>query len=119
MYYLLVAVAAAVALPSGGEKLEPVAQAGLPHAQLTDYDARRIDYKARQWREDLNEETRLHVGLYDSLEACKSARADLRLELRDSDIADRMRSNCFESRTDAETRTADSPDGETSQGDSE
>ncbi|PJK28191.1 hypothetical protein [Minwuia thermotolerans] len=106
MYYLLIAVAATVVLPTTGEKLETVTSDGLPHAVLTDYDERRIAYKAREWSDDLGEETRLHVGVFDNLESCKSYRADLRLALRDAKLADRIRSNCFESRPEVETRTA-------------
>lgn len=116
MYYLLAVVAASVSLPVDGEKLNQVAADGLPAAELTAYDERRIDYNVRQWEGELNEEAQVHIGIFETLEECKSFRGSLRIALREADVADRIHSNCFESRTDAEVAGSEEQDSSDTDG---
>ena len=98
MYYLIVAAAVAVSTPAADHGLKVVETAAKPAPELTAYDAQRINYNVRNWEAELNSDTTVHFGAYDSLEACKAARAELRVAMREAGTDEQMRSNCFESK---------------------
>lgn len=98
MYYLLIAAAMGVGVPAEESALIQVTENVVPNEALTAYDQQRINYNVRNWEAELGGQAIVHFGTYDDLEACKAARAEIRLALRDADKADAIRSNCFESR---------------------
>lgn len=98
MYYLLVAAAVAVSTPAADHGLTTVTDNAKPASELTAFDAQRINYNVRTWEAEMNSDATVHFGAYDSLEACKSARAELRIAMREAGTYEQMRSNCFESK---------------------
>ena len=98
MYYLLIAAAMGVGVPAEEAALIQVQNEIAPNEALTTYDQQRISYNVRNWSSELGADVTVHFGSYDSLDACKAARAEIRLVMRDADQADQIRSNCFESK---------------------
>lgn len=98
MYYLLVAAAVGVTAPASDHGLTTIVDNAKPSSEITAYDAQRINYNVRNWEAELNADATVHFGAYDSLEACKAARADLRTAMRDAGLEDQIRSNCYESK---------------------
>lgn len=98
MYYLLVAAAVSISAPTADHGLTPVTTDAKPASELTAYDAQRIRYNVRNWEAEMNSDANVHFGAYDSLAACKAARADLRIAMRDNGQSEQFRSNCFESK---------------------
>jgi hypothetical protein len=98
MYYLLVAAAVSISAPTADTGLITVKQDVKPAANLSAYDTQRINYNVRNWEAEMNSDSTVHFGAYDSLEACKAARADLRIALREAGQSEQARSNCFESK---------------------
>jgi hypothetical protein len=98
MYYLLVAAAVSISAPTADHGLTTVNADAKPSSDLTAYDAQRINYNVRNWEAEMGSDATVHFGAYDSLEACKAARADLRIAMRDAGQSEEFRSNCFESK---------------------
>lgn len=98
MYYLLIVAAMGVGVPTDDAALVQIKDNTTPNDALTAYDQQRISYNVRNWEAELKSKVSVHFGAYDDLEACKAARAEIRLALRDADKADAIRSNCFESK---------------------
>lgn len=98
MYYLLVAAAAGITTPAADHGLTTIVDNAKPTSEITAYDAQRINYNVRNWEAELDASATVHFGAYDSLEACKAARADLRTAMRDAGLEDQIRSNCYESK---------------------
>ncbi len=98
MFYLIVAATAGVATPAADHGLTTIQNNEVPAQALTAYDMRRINYNIRNWEAELQSDANVHFGTYEGLEACKAARAELRIALREAGLNDQVRSNCFESR---------------------
>lgn len=98
MYYLLVAAAVSISAPTADHNLTEVTDTVKPAPELTAFDAQRINYNVRNWEAELGSDANVHFGTYDSLEACKAARADLRIAMREAGTYEQMRSNCYESK---------------------
>ncbi|WP_417513573.1 hypothetical protein [Minwuia sp.] len=98
MYYLLVAAAVGIGTPASDHGLETIKDNVKPASELTTYDMQRINYNVRNWEAEMQAEATVHFGAYDSLEACKAARAELRIAMREAGNYEQMRSNCFESK---------------------
>ncbi|WP_416896961.1 MAG: hypothetical protein ACMVY4_15800 [Minwuia sp.] len=98
MYYLLVAAAVSVTAPTADHGLITIEDNVKPAQGLSAYDLQRINYNVRNWEAELGSEATVHFGTFDDLEACKAARADLRIAMREAGTYEQMRSNCYESK---------------------
>jgi len=98
MYYLLIAAAAGLSIPADNATISKVDVATAPSSELTAYDTRRIQYKARNWESELKSHVDVYFGAFDSLEACKAVRANIRTELSDMGLEEDKRSGCFQSK---------------------
>ena len=98
MYYLLVAAAVSVSAPAADTGLVTIEDNIKPVDGLSAYDQQRINYNVRNWEAELSSDVTVHFGTFDSLEACKAARAELRIAMRDAGTDEQMRSNCYESK---------------------
>lgn len=99
MYYLLIAAAAGMGVPADNAPLATIDVTSAPASGLTAYDTRRIQYKARTWENELKSNIDIYFGTFDSEEACKAVRAQIRTALGSQE--DATRSGCFESRDSA------------------
>ncbi len=99
MYYLLIAAAAGMSVPADNSPLATIDVTSAPASELTAYDTRRIQYKARTWEGELKSNVDVYFGTFDSEEACKAVRAQIRATLGSQEEA--TRSDCFESRDSA------------------
>ncbi|MDF1730095.1 MULTISPECIES: hypothetical protein [unclassified Minwuia] len=98
MYYLLIAAAAGLSIPADNAPISKVDVFTAPSSELTAYDTRRIQYKARNWEAELKSDVDVYFGTFDSMEACKAVRAQIRTELSDKGLEEDKRSGCFESK---------------------
>lgn len=101
MYYLLIVAAAGFNLPADNVDINQVALETTPNEALTAYDQRRISYKVREWQGELGQngnEMVVWFGNYDNLDACKAARAEIRIEMINRGDEQATRSGCFQSR---------------------
>ncbi len=101
MYYLLIAAAAGLSIPADDAPISKVDVSVAPDSTLTAYDTRRIQYKARNWSAELKSDVEVYFGTFDSLEACKAVRAEIRTELNAEGKEEAKRSGCFESKEGA------------------
>lgn len=99
MYYLLIAATAGLSVPADNAPISKVDVFTAPSSELTAYDTRRIQYKARTWENELKSNIDVYFGTFDSEEACKAVRAQIRTTLGNQEEA--TRSGCFESRDSA------------------
>ncbi|MDF1730096.1 MAG: hypothetical protein P1U49_01250 [Minwuia sp.] len=99
MYYLLIAAAAGMSVPADNSPIATIDVTSSPASVLTAYDTRRIQYKARTWEGELKSNVDIYFGTFDSEEACKAVRAQIRSTLGNQE--DATRSGCFESRDNA------------------
>jgi hypothetical protein len=95
MYYLLVAAAVALTGPGTGPDLARVDMQASELERLSDDDIRRVRYNVRKWENVMNAETVVFFKRFESLETCKSARASIRIAMRDAGKNQSFRSNCF------------------------
>ena len=98
MYYLLIAATAGIAIPADNAPISKVDVFTAPSSELTAYDTRRIQYKARNWGAELDGNVDIYFGTFDSMQACKEVRAMIRTELSDRGVEEDKRSGCFESK---------------------
>lgn len=101
MYYLLIAAATGLSIPADNAPITKVDVTSAPDSALTAYDTRRIQYKARNWSAELKSDVEVYFGTFDSLEACKAVRAEIRTELDAAGKEADKRSGCFESKDGA------------------
>lgn len=99
MYYLLIAAAAGMGVPADNAPLTTIDVTSAPASGLTAYDTRRIQYKVRTWENELKSNIDVYFGTFDSEEACKAVRSQIRSTLGNQEEA--TRSGCFESRESA------------------
>lgn len=95
MYYLLIAAAAALAGPGTGPELIRIDVQQAEMEKLSDEDIRRVRYNVRQWEHELNTEAVVFLRRFESLDACKRARAAIRIAMRDAGRTGDIRSNCY------------------------
>ncbi|MDF1736799.1 MAG: hypothetical protein P1U37_16020 [Minwuia sp.] len=98
MYYLLIAAATGLGIPADNAPISKVDVFTAPSSELTAYDTRRIQYKARNWEAELKSDVDVYFGTFDSMEACKAVRAQIRTDLADRGLEEDKRSGCFESK---------------------
>jgi len=101
MYYLLIAAAAGLSVPADNSPITTIDVTSQIASELTAYDTRRIQYKVRTWESELKRDVQIYFGTFDSLEACKAVRADIRASLTSVGEEQATRSGCFESRNSA------------------
>jgi hypothetical protein len=105
MYYLLVAAAVALTGPGNAPELTRIEVNESSFERLSEEDVRRVRYNVRKWENDMNAETVVFLRKFETLEACKSVRASIRIAMRDAGKSDALRSNCYQE-TPADQRLA-------------
>lgn len=105
MYYLLIAAAVSLTGPGTAPELTRVDIQQDAFERLSEEDIKRVRYNVRKWENEMNAETVVFMRKFDSLEACKSVRASIRIAMRDAGKREALRSNCYQE-TPADQRLA-------------
>ena len=106
MYYLLVAAAVALTGPGDAPELTRIDVQEATFERLSEDDVRRVQYNVRKWETEMDAEAAVFLRRFESLEACKSVRAKIRIAMRDAGKSNAIRSNCYREQPGGDQRVA-------------